>query len=60
MSYYILPKKTDSLILKNKTFKNNDETTEPFISNSVDYYIQNLEQEILLLKSNDDDINKNL
>jgi hypothetical protein len=58
MSYYILPKKTNSLILKNKTFKNNDETTEPFISNSVDYYIQNLEQEILLLKSNDDDINK--
>ena len=58
MSYYILPKKSDSLLLKNKPFKNNDENTEPFVSNSVYYYIQNLEQEIIMLKSNEDDIDK--
>jgi hypothetical protein len=82
MSYYILPKKSDSLLLfKNKIFKSpndqsntdkamttsegvdlnlqlfktNQEIDEPFISNSIQYYIQSLEYEISTNK--DCDIN---
>jgi len=56
MSYYILPKKSDKLILKNKIL-NNIESNDPFISNSIYYYIQTLENEITLLNMNEEEIN---
>jgi hypothetical protein len=65
MSYYILPKKSDSLILKCNKFKlffsreeeNVFEHEVPYISNSIYNYIQSLEYEITLY-SNEDEINK--
>ena len=65
MSYYILPKKSDSLILKCNKFKlffsreeeNVFEQEVPYISNSIYNYIQSLEYEITLY-SNEDEINK--
>ena len=60
MSYYILPKKSDSLLLKNN--KNNKykpilSSPDPFISNSIHHYIHLLESE-LILYSNEDEINE--
>jgi len=56
MSYYILPKKSDSLLFKNKLLKPTNNIIfshslmvmidEAYISNSIQHYIQSLEYEI--------------
>jgi len=65
MSYYILPKKSDTILLKNNKIKilpltinlNDIDSEEPFISNSINYYINSLEYE-MTLSSNEYEINE--